>query len=89
MAKTHQNLQNLKPFAGIGVADPRHEQAEGEGQHQDVQHEVLLVALCFRARKTECDGSGRNAPAIRALPVSDREVPLHAYVFEADAQTIL
>src|ERR1700722_8873738 len=46
-SKTHQNLQDLKPFAGVGGGYPRHEEAEGEGQHQDVQHEVLLVALVF------------------------------------------
>jgi hypothetical protein len=33
-----------KPFAGIGVAYSRHEEAEAEGQHDDVQHEVFLCA---------------------------------------------
>jgi hypothetical protein len=31
-----------KPFAGIGVAYSRREEAEPQGQHDDVQHEVLL-----------------------------------------------
>ena len=35
----------LKSFAGIGVAYSRREQAQAEGQHEDVQHERLLVAL--------------------------------------------
>jgi len=32
----------LEPLAGIGVAQPGHEEAEAEGQHEDVQHGVLL-----------------------------------------------
>jgi hypothetical protein len=35
----------LKPFAGVGVAYARREQTQPEGQHDDVQHEMLLVAL--------------------------------------------
>ena len=42
MKKTRQNS---KPFAGVGVTYSRREEAEAEGQHEDVQHEVLLVAL--------------------------------------------
>jgi hypothetical protein len=34
--------QNLKPFAGVGVTDGGREEAEAEGQHDDVQHEMLL-----------------------------------------------
>jgi hypothetical protein len=32
-----------QPFADIGVADPRGEQAEGDGEHQDVHHGVYSV----------------------------------------------
>jgi hypothetical protein len=34
----------LKSLAGVGVAYPRHEEAKAEGQHDDIQHEMLLVA---------------------------------------------
>ena len=35
----------LKPFAGVAVTYRQHEEAQAEGQHDDIQHEVLLVAL--------------------------------------------
>jgi hypothetical protein len=37
--------QNLEPFAGVGVTHRRREEAEAEGQHDDVQHEMLLCAV--------------------------------------------
>jgi hypothetical protein len=42
--RVKKTRQNLKPFAGVGVAERRDEEAEAEGQHEDVQHEVLLCA---------------------------------------------
>src|SRR5712664_2012632 len=30
--------QNSKPFASVGIANSRHEEAEAEGQHDDVPH---------------------------------------------------
>jgi hypothetical protein len=47
----------LKPFAGVGVADARREQAEGESQHGYIQHEVLLCAVIF--------GAKRRSPSLR------------------------
>ena len=39
----------LKPFAGVGVTYSRGEEAEPEGQHDNVQHERLLCAvICGR-----------------------------------------
>ena len=38
----HGHLPALKPFAGVGVTDGDREEAEAEGQHDDVQHEMLL-----------------------------------------------
>ena len=35
----------LKSFAGVGVAYRHREEAQTEGQHDDVQHEMLLAAL--------------------------------------------
>ena len=42
-----------KPFAGVGVAYARHEEAEAERQHDDVQHEVLLCAMFGGAKRNE------------------------------------
>ena len=35
----------LQPFAGIGVTNARHEEAEGERQHDDVQHGMFLCDM--------------------------------------------
>jgi hypothetical protein len=35
----------LKPLAGIGVADTCDEEAEGERQHDDVQHGKFLCDM--------------------------------------------
>jgi hypothetical protein len=87
--------QNLKPFAGVGVAHCGCEEAEAEGQHDDIQHEVLLVVLVFvldyfvfRERRIATDQQGSEAQPGFAH-ISGREVPLAAYVFEAGAQAIL
>ena len=68
--------QNLKPFAGVGVTHRQHEEAEAEGQHEDIQHQVLLVALVSmrhcrvsQGRRIALDQHG-IAGAIRALPVA-------------------
>jgi hypothetical protein len=45
VTRVKKTRQALKSFAGVGVTDRRREEAEAEGQHDDVQHEVLLVAL--------------------------------------------
>ena len=68
----------LKPFAGVGVAYARREQTEPEGQHDDVQHEMLLVALLFV--RNVCLFPGRriawiNESVVRPTRVSGREVP--------------
>jgi hypothetical protein len=40
-------FRKLKPFAGVGVTHRHDEEAEAEGQHDDIQHEVLLcVVIC-------------------------------------------
>ena len=43
--RAKKTRQNLKPFADVAVTDRRHEEAEAEGQHDDVQHELLLCAV--------------------------------------------
>jgi hypothetical protein len=60
MKKTRQKL---KSFAGIGVTYRRREEAEAEGQHENVQHEMLLCSV--------------TCGAIRIVfsPILDGEVP--------------
>ena len=35
----------LQPFAGIGVTNAGHEEAEGERQHDNVQHGIFLCVV--------------------------------------------
>jgi hypothetical protein len=43
--RVKKTRQKLEPFAGVGVTYRHHEEAQTEGQYDDVQHELLLVAL--------------------------------------------
>src|ERR1700729_1786583 len=43
-------LPSSKPFAGVGVTYRHHEEAEAEGQHDDVPHEMLLSRCELRIR---------------------------------------
>jgi hypothetical protein len=88
--------QNLKPFAGVGVAHRGCEEAKAEGQHDDIQHEVLLVVVVSKRRlwvlqgtRIALDQHGIAAGNPGFARSSGREVPLAAYVFEAGAQAIL
>jgi hypothetical protein len=42
--------QNLKPFAGVAVADGGREKGEAQRQHEDVHHEILL-SVAWRGRR--------------------------------------
>jgi len=85
-----------QPFAGISIADARREEAEAEGQHDDIQHEVLLVAPVhalpsgvswdWQVALVQHQIAGVSVPYTR---ISGREVPLAAYVFETVERTIL
>jgi hypothetical protein len=37
--------RELKPFAGVGVADRGREEGEAEDHHENVQHEMLLYGV--------------------------------------------
>jgi hypothetical protein len=63
------SFKALEPFAGVGVADRYREEAEAKGQHGYIQHEMLLWCR----------------PDQRPSRLLDREVPLHAFVFETGA----
>jgi hypothetical protein len=78
----------LKSFAGIGVADGNRKEAEAKGQHDDVQHGILPVALArvtmARGRKGGLRRNNMESARNPALGrVSGPDVPLDAYVFEA------
>ncbi len=74
--RVKKTRQNLKPFAGVGVAHCGCEEAEAEGQHDDIQHEVLLVVLVSKHRLWVLQGTRIAldqhgiAAANRALPVA-------------------
>ena len=51
MKKTRRNL---KSFAGVGVSDRHPEEAEADGQHDDVQHEVLLCVVISGPAERPC-----------------------------------
>ncbi|UPJ47635.1 hypothetical protein IVB30_30855 [Bradyrhizobium sp. 200] len=38
-------LLRLQPFAGIGITNAGHEEAEGERQHDNVQHGMFLCVV--------------------------------------------
>src|SRR5712664_1447196 len=74
--RVEKTQKNLKPFAGVGVTYSHREEAEAEGQHEDIQHQVLLVVLVslrhtceFQGKRIAQDQHGIIG-AIRALPVS-------------------
>ena len=81
---------SLEPFAGVGVAYRHREEAQTEGQHDDVQHEMLLAALVFGcdrctvpARQIAVDQNNKR------LIACDRQVPRWVYVFEMDVMATL
>jgi hypothetical protein len=65
-----ENASNLKPFAGVGVTYRHHEEAQTEGQHDDVQHELLLVA--FVSVRNFCTFPGRRIAMVQYQLASDR-----------------
>jgi hypothetical protein len=69
-------LRTSEPLAGVGVADGQNEEAEAEGQHEDVEHRMLLVASVPRNRS--------RGPSLKTT-----NVPLDAYVFERAPRALL
>src|SRR6266436_358071 len=85
-ARVKKARQTLKPFAGVGVTHRQHEEAEAKGQHEDVQHQVLLVLsrlfpsaarACCRKRGLRWTNTGSQLQS-GLCPYSGREVPLAA-----------
>jgi hypothetical protein len=52
---------SLEAFAGMRITHRHQKEAEPEGHHEDIKHEVLLVAFpgatVARSGKEGCDGS--------------------------------
>jgi hypothetical protein len=72
-----------KAFAGVRITHRHQKEAQPEGQHDDIQHEVLLVALvsgcdgcAFRERRLRCIKSNKRPIA------PDCTVPRCTYFFE-------
>jgi hypothetical protein len=75
-------------IAGDGVADREREEDECDGDHGDIQHEMILstptvIESKLLSRDTK---SSRITPAKAAGPSGLDEVPLAPYVFEMDRQ---
>jgi hypothetical protein len=43
--------QNLEPFAGVGVTNRRHKEAEAEGQHDNVEHVMFQCGVISGVKK--------------------------------------
>jgi len=74
-------------IAGDGVADREREEDECDGDHGDIQHEMILSAptiieskLLFRGARNRAELRLRK----RLRPHALDEVPLAPYVFEMD-----
>jgi hypothetical protein len=70
-------------FAGVRITHRHQKEAQPEGQHDDIQHEVLLVALV-----SGCDGCAFRERRLRWIKSNKRlvapncKVPRCTYVFE-------
>jgi hypothetical protein len=80
--RAKKTRQNSEPFAGVGVAHRCREEAEPEGQHDDIKHEVLLVTpasarngWAFQGKRMQSITAGCDpGPSV----ISDGDVPLAA-----------
>jgi hypothetical protein len=74
-------------IAGDGVADREREEDECDGDHGDIQHEMILSTPTVIESKLLCRGA-RNRAELRLLkrlqPSGLDELPLAPYVFEVD-----
>ncbi|ABE37899.1 hypothetical protein RPD_0661 [Rhodopseudomonas palustris BisB5] len=69
-----------KPIAGVCVADRQREEADTEGQHDDVQHEMCSLRLPITDRRAN---DRCRSQITRPRPIAtDGYVPHWAYGFE-------
>jgi hypothetical protein len=85
----HHGKASSEPIAGDGVADRQREEAEPDGQHDEVKHlDVPCDSGCsglrFSGTFLMCINSGRAFS-----PLGRRYVPLGAYVFEMEGKSTL
>ena len=52
LSATENRVKKSKAFAGVGVTDRGHEEAEAEGQHENIQHGMLLCGVIHGAKET-------------------------------------
>jgi hypothetical protein len=49
--RVKKTRQNLEPFAGVGVTNRRHKEAEAEGQHDNVEHVMFQCGMISGVKK--------------------------------------
>ncbi len=54
----------LQTLAGIGVANGQHEEAQTEGQHENIEHEKLLAAAAAKTAASAFSVTGGASFAI-------------------------
>jgi hypothetical protein len=85
-----RQVNNRKPFsfsseafAGVRIANRHQKEAQPEGQHDDIQHEVLLVApVSGRDGCAFLEGRLRWIRNNKCLVVPDCKLPRYTYGFE-------
>jgi hypothetical protein len=65
LSATEKRGKKSEPFAGEGVTDRRHEEAEAEGKHDNIQHGVLLYGVIHGAEETPLHWAEKWHPARR------------------------
>jgi hypothetical protein len=56
------SVERSKSFAGVGVADRRHEEGKAEGQHENIQHGMLLCGVVREGQAGSPFLSGLEVP---------------------------
>jgi hypothetical protein len=75
---------SLKPVAGDRVADGQRKEAEPDGEHDDVQHEMLLANRGACRAGLLPDEHTLNEGQTSRRCSSGNDLPLTPYVFEKD-----
>jgi hypothetical protein len=75
-------------FAGMRITYRHQKEAQPEGQHDDIQHEVLPVAIV--SRRDDCAFWERRLRWIKDnKPLVASKIPLRTYVFEMSVTATL
>jgi hypothetical protein len=60
--RANESRQKLKSFTGVGVTHGRDEEAEAEGQHENIQHGMLLCGVVREGQAGSPFLSGLEVP---------------------------